>query len=446
MFRHWKLTVRKTILSASIDPDATWTWLLQIEQPNTTFESLYDPGDYFRTLDTKLCVAVDMLVRDNHSLKSDIDIETETLAKQGKRIAGRQVLQMVYKSYKTNVENGTVYDVMDVIAVELHGNQMEHFLHRWDKVILGLSEPMPENTKKAFFVSKVRNCQAFQREYTDWKRKSDDDPTKTLETLRQAMKDLIEDARREKVREEELRGLSGYVGRRQAPPAYAAGIEDNNKNYTAPAKGETPTPTKGAKERGRSRNRRGQLRSASPGVRSNSSNSSNDNKGKGKGKFDSRKMGCMYFNQGKGSCLKADRCTFSHDPNIPVYVPKGKGKGKRKGSSSSRSASPAGRSDRDSSRGEIPLGGVIPLDVVHRLGEVVEVDRLIPPNTRLNLATTSQRVTAPSETGVLSSIMTDKQEGRIRYYAHLVCLVWQQRRKYYLFKTLLRLYTCMSHT
>ena len=67
-------------------------------------------------------------VRDNNSLKSDIDIETETLAKQGKRIAGRQVLQMVYKSYKTNVENGTVYDVMGVIAVELHGNPMEHFL------------------------------------------------------------------------------------------------------------------------------------------------------------------------------------------------------------------------------------------------------------------------------------------------------------------------------
>ena len=54
---------------------------------------------------------------------------------------------MVYKSYKTNVENGTVYDVMDVIAVELHGNHMEHFLRRWDKVMLGLSEPMPENTK-----------------------------------------------------------------------------------------------------------------------------------------------------------------------------------------------------------------------------------------------------------------------------------------------------------
>ena len=67
MFRHRKLTVRKTILSASIDPDATWRWLLEIEKTSATFDSLYDPGDYFRTLDTKLCVAVDMLVKDMQS-------------------------------------------------------------------------------------------------------------------------------------------------------------------------------------------------------------------------------------------------------------------------------------------------------------------------------------------------------------------------------------------
>ena len=220
-FRNWKLTVRKTILSASIDPDATWLWLLEIEKDTTTYDSLQIPGDYFRTLDTKLCVAVDTLVKDNDSLKNDIMIATETLAKLGKRIAGRQVLQMVYDSYRTSVENGTVFDVMDVIAVELHGNHMEHFLHRWDKVILGLAEPLPESTKKAFFVSKVRKCPAFETEFLNWKRKSDDDPTKTLETLRQAMKDIIEDARRDKVREEELRGLNGGGGgtRRQNTPA-----------------------------------------------------------------------------------------------------------------------------------------------------------------------------------------------------------------------------------
>ena len=53
------------------------------------------------------------------------------------------------------------------------------------------------------------------------------------------MKDLIEDARREKVREEGLRGLSGYNGRRNPPLAYAAGIEDNNSN-DAPPRADTP--------------------------------------------------------------------------------------------------------------------------------------------------------------------------------------------------------------
>ena len=187
MFRRWELIVRTIILSASIDPDATWQWLLGIGKEGTTFETLYDPGDYFRTLDTKLCVAVDNLVRDNDSLKHGIYIETETLAKQGERIAGRQVL-LVYAAYKASVEHGTVYDVMDVFAAELHGNRMEHFLHGWDKVILGLAEPMPENTKKAFVVSKVRGCPASQRDYLDWKRKFDDDLTKTLEILRTAMK------------------------------------------------------------------------------------------------------------------------------------------------------------------------------------------------------------------------------------------------------------------
>ena len=70
---------------------------------------------------------------------------------------------------------------MDVIAVELHGNRMEHFLHRWDKVILGLAEPMPENTKKAFFVSKVRSCPAFRTDCLNWKRKFDDHLIKILD-------------------------------------------------------------------------------------------------------------------------------------------------------------------------------------------------------------------------------------------------------------------------
>ena len=132
---------------------------------------------------------------------------------------------------------------------------------------------------------------------------------KTLETLRGAMKDLIEDARREKVREEELRGLSGYHGRRERnlSLAYAAGIEDSNVPPTA----DTPAPNGGGNRRGRSR-ARGSQRSASPGVRSTASN---DIKGKGKGKFDSRKWDVYTSTKGKVHAL---RLTDAHFPTILV--------------------------------------------------------------------------------------------------------------------------------
>ena len=160
---------------------------------------------------------------------------------------------MVYSFYKASVDNGTVYDVEDVIAVTLHHNQMGHFLHRWDRVGLGLAEPMPENTKKAFFCSKVRGCIAFQFELLNWKRLSDDVPKKTLETLRAAMKTIIEDARGEKFREDVLRGHAGGGRGRQPTPAYPA----NQENNTVAPHTDAPAPSGGGGGGGRGRSRGG---------------------------------------------------------------------------------------------------------------------------------------------------------------------------------------------
>ena len=170
-----------------------------------------------------------------------------------------------------------------------------------------------------------------------------------------------------------------------------------------PPRSDIPAPNGGANRRGRSRGRaRGNLRSASPGVRSNASN---DNKGKGKGKFDSRKMGCMYFNQGKGSC------TVVHFPTILVsqcmFL-------KEKVKESVRDLVllvlplPLG------GVGETPLEDATPPDAVRRLEEIVESDLLTLQNAKLNLAVISQEEPVPSGIGVLSSIMVDKQESRTR--------------------------------
>ena len=95
-------------------------------------------------------------------------------------------------------------------------------------------------------------------------------------------------------------------------------------------------------------------RSASPGVRTASN--------------EGRKLGCAFFNRGKGSCRLGDKCAFSHDPKLEVAnMPKGKGGGKGESSKGkggkrrrgflSRSASPVSRSTSQggtSSRGSTP--------------------------------------------------------------------------------------------
>ena len=134
----------------------------------------------------------------------------------------------------------------------------------------------------------------------------------TLETLRGAVKDLIEDARREKVREEELRGLSGYNGRRNPPPAYAAGIEDNNND--APPRADTPAPNGGGNRRGRSR-ARGTQRSASPGVRSTASTDTKGKKERVKASLIVGKWDVCTSAKGK---VRALRPTDAHFPAILI--------------------------------------------------------------------------------------------------------------------------------
>ena len=107
----------------------------------------------------------------------------------------------------------------------------------------------------------------------------------------------------------------------------------------------------------------------------------------------------MYFNQGKGSCRKADRCTFSHDPKVAVYVPKEK--------------------VRESAEVLIRLGplrppGAIPPEVVRPLEDRARDVLLILRSIRLSLAVTSQGAPVPLEIGVRLSFTTYIVEGRPR--------------------------------
>ena len=116
----------------------------------------------------------------------------------------------------------------------------------------------------------------------------------------------------------------------------------------------------------------------------------------------------MYFNQGKA---RASRPTAVHFPTILVskrLFLKEKVKESVRDQVLPVLPLPLG------GVGETPLEDATPPDAVRRLEEIVEGDLLTLRNTKLNLAIISQEEPVPSGIGVLSSIMTDKQESRTR--------------------------------
>ena len=205
----------------------------------------------------------------------------------------------------------------------------------------------------------------------------------------------------EKVREEELRGLGGYNGRRKAPLAYAAGIEDNIMMH--PREVILPLLTAGQAVGdvvGHGEPKEVQALVSDPMLVTI--------KVRVKASLIVRKWDVCISTTGK---VRALRPTDAHFPTILVSQ-----------CMSLREKVKESVRDRILLVLPLPLGGmgetpredVTPLEAVRRVAEAVEGDQLTFQNTRLSLAINPPEGPVPSGIGVPSSMMIDKQEGRSR--------------------------------
>ena len=101
----------ETTIAASgrSDVDRVATWILDIEKPTTTFESLSEPGNSFRTLDRKLATALTQTLTGELGRRVSI-AKRDILNASGdkpKLLTGRQILFMIYSHFDTNKKHGT---------------------------------------------------------------------------------------------------------------------------------------------------------------------------------------------------------------------------------------------------------------------------------------------------------------------------------------------------
>ena len=74
---------------------------------------------------------------------------------EGTRLRGRQMLHMVYAYYQLDEGAGAMYDVEDLFAVELRGDNLEAFLNAHDHRLAGLIEDPGEKMRKPILLKQL---------------------------------------------------------------------------------------------------------------------------------------------------------------------------------------------------------------------------------------------------------------------------------------------------
>ena len=67
---------------------------------------------------------------------------------QGRLLAGRQILWVLYKQYRTRKDWGQVYSIMDLVGVKWKGDQhIESFRNDWENTVVNMHHDVTRDTK-----------------------------------------------------------------------------------------------------------------------------------------------------------------------------------------------------------------------------------------------------------------------------------------------------------
>ena len=85
------------------------------------------------TLDTQIAAACRALT--NQRLIREIDVRSEQLQKESKRLRGRQMLRLIYEMYRTGTRHDYYYNILDLSKLQLRNDDLLAFKQQWDDML-----------------------------------------------------------------------------------------------------------------------------------------------------------------------------------------------------------------------------------------------------------------------------------------------------------------------
>ena len=348
-FRSWRNHVRTAVTSASKDPRKAFTWILAVEHESATWDSMkYVNGD-FETLGTKLATAVTSIARGD--LGTKISLVNEEGANRGEMVSGRQLLWLVYQSYKLSQTSGALYSLVDLTNLKIKSEkgqrddtphtdkQLRWFVSSWDGLIAGMKSVPDVEILEDIFLRKIRNVLSLKEDLAYYDRLSGDHVDKSFVFLKEACTRLLERKREHENRSAiEAHIASGGSSVQQVLPAAPA---TKGKGKGKGKRGSTP---KGAAKREPSKgvcyDYKNTGKCDKPGCPylHKREGSPSPGKGKGKGKKGNRSPSgprdknvvCKYF-ASTGTCKFGADCHYSHSAPPAAPAPAKKARSRSRG-------------------------------------------------------------------------------------------------------------------
>ena len=300
-FQSWRRSVRTATISACEKPERARAFVFSVEAEGASFESLATSDtDRHRALDAKLADGLLKVVKGDLSRR--LAVMSESLAKRGLVLSGRQILLLIYKEFSKDAHQTdcTSYTHLEKIQCGKDVRGLETFLAVWDNLMLNFQTPPTRDHMYSAFLSKIRVIPELQDALLIQKRLPWGDAKKTYEALREACDLLIEETRQENQR----RQIDRLYETGGAATALAATPEEKSKmpcffvrdgktcpnGSTCPYSHQRDIIEKARKDRADYLARKGDPKGKGKGKGKSDPKGKGKSKGKGKGKADSPAM------------------------------------------------------------------------------------------------------------------------------------------------------------
>ena len=196
-FRTWKASVR-TEVTAAAGPgrsDPAFHWILSVDE--LSFKQLYET-DEFESLDTKLAAA--LMKAQRGELGRQMTIKEQAMAKDGKRLKGRQMPKMLYDYHKLDETQHAVYNFENILAVTLKGDKLQKFLNDWNSTLAGQGTSITKKILKPLLLRELRKSPQLKEEIAHYDRAKPNTEDNSYDYLYRALCRRIELNRQQQFR------------------------------------------------------------------------------------------------------------------------------------------------------------------------------------------------------------------------------------------------------